>query len=98
MPIQWAGLGPELLLKLAPLETLRLSVSETYRRYPSPQRILAIARGQQALPDDPQERMIVQKLVDHYRLRKTANDLTAIDAAEDTKALAHLRASLGDRA
>ncbi len=78
--------NPVLLTRLAPLETLRLNVRETYVRYPSPQMVLAVARGRQPLPDDPQQRMVVEKLVQHYREKKQLVNTAAIlpnDADDD---------------
>lgn len=74
-----------LLDRLRPLETLRLSVQETYLRYPSPQMVLAVARGRQPLPDDPEQRRIVESLVQHYCKKKQAPGLATgcSEEAED---------------
>ena len=58
--------SPQLLASLAPLETLRFSIHETYVRYPSQQMIAAVARGNGPLPDDPELRAIVVRLADRY--------------------------------
>jgi hypothetical protein len=58
--------SPTLQARLAPYESLRLNIHETYVRYPSPQMIAAVARGNSPLPDDPELRAIVVRLADRY--------------------------------
>ena len=62
--------SPTLQAKLAPYESLRLNIHETYVRYPQPQMIAAVARGKGSLPDDPELRAIVVRLADRYLERK----------------------------
>src|SRR5271168_454217 len=45
--------NPELAARLEPLESLRMTESETFRTYPTPQMIRAVAQGRQPLPEDP---------------------------------------------
>jgi uncharacterized protein (DUF1800 family) len=72
---KWVGLQlhpeqiPEnsgLEARLAPLESLRMSIHDTYTHYPPPQLIAAYARGRAPLPDDPALRAIVVRLADRY--------------------------------
>ena len=62
--------SPALQTRLAPFESLRLNIHETYVRYPSAQMISAVARGKGALPDDPELRAIVVRLADRYLEKK----------------------------
>jgi uncharacterized protein (DUF1800 family) len=62
--------NPLLTERLAPLESLRLNIHDTYTHYPSPQAIAAVARGKGALPDDPELRAIVVRLADRYLEKK----------------------------
>ena len=62
--------NPLLTERLAPLESLRLNIRDTYTHYPSPQAIAAVARGSGALPDDPELRAIVVRLADRYLEKK----------------------------
>jgi uncharacterized protein (DUF1800 family) len=63
--------NPALEAKLEPLDTLRMSIHDTFIHYPQPRLVAAVARGTQPLPDDPELRIVVQHLVDRY-LRRTA--------------------------
>lgn len=83
-----------LVTKLAPYETLRLNIHETYVRYPAPQMIAAVARGTGALPEDPQLRAIVARLADRYLERKNlpANEKLSQDEDSDLA----LKMSLSD--
>src|SRR4051795_6511646 len=56
--------------RLAPLESLRLNIHDTYMHYPPPQAIAAVARGKGALPDDPELRALVVRLADRYLEKK----------------------------
>jgi uncharacterized protein (DUF1800 family) len=58
--------------RLAPLESLRMSIREAYVHYPSPQMIAAFARGREQLPDDPELRAIVARLADRYLKKREA--------------------------
>ena len=62
--------NPLLEERLAPLESLRLNIHDTYTRYPPPQAIAAVARGKGTLPDDPELRAIVVRLADRYLEKK----------------------------
>ncbi len=62
--------NPTLEQRLAPLESLRLNIRETYIHYPSPQMIAAIARGKGQLPEDPELRAIAVRLAERYLERK----------------------------
>src|SRR5258708_10254455 len=53
--------NPELASRLAPLESLRMTQSETASNYPPPQTIRAIAEGRQPLPQDPVARAAVER-------------------------------------
>ena len=70
--------NPLLQERLEPLETLRLDIRDIYVRYPSPQMIAAVARGNAPLPDDPELRAIVVRLSDRYLQRKSAAADSAI--------------------
>jgi uncharacterized protein (DUF1800 family) len=69
--------NPLLEERLAPLETLRLSIHDTYTHYPPPQMIAAVARGTAPLPDDPELRAIVVRLADRYLQRKQLQPVVA---------------------
>ena len=58
--------------KLAPLESLRMTQSETASNYPTQQTIRAIAEGRQPLPEDPVARAAVERLARRYKVRKDA--------------------------
>jgi uncharacterized protein (DUF1800 family) len=62
--------NPLLEERLAPLESLRLNIHDTYTHYPPPQAIAAVARGKGTLPDDPELRAIVVRLADRYLEKK----------------------------
>jgi uncharacterized protein (DUF1800 family) len=62
--------NPLLEERLAPLESLRLNIHDTYTHYPPPQAIAAVARGKGVLPDDPELRALVVRLADRYLEKK----------------------------
>ena len=62
--------NPLLEERLAPLESLRLNIHDTYTHYPPPQAIAAVARGKGTLPEDPELRAIVVRLADRYLEKK----------------------------
>jgi uncharacterized protein (DUF1800 family) len=64
--------NPTLEAKLAPLESLRMTQSETASNYPTQQTIRAIAEGRQPLPEDPVARAAVERLARRYKVRKDA--------------------------
>ena len=72
---------PQLASRLAPLETIRMGIHETWTRYPAPQVIAAYARGRLQLPDDLESRTLVAHLAERYRQRRAAQD--AKDEAND---------------
>ncbi len=57
--------NPVLQERLAPLETVRLDASQTNRLYPPLRLIRAVASGKQPLPEDPQQRRMLQDFVAH---------------------------------
>ncbi|MBV8834327.1 MAG: DUF1800 domain-containing protein [Acidobacteriaceae bacterium] len=71
--------NPILQQRLAPLESLRMSIHDTYVHYPTPQMIAAVARGRGQLPDDPELRAIVIRLAERYLEKK--NEATAQNMA-----------------
>ncbi len=75
--------SPELQARLAPFDTLRMSIHETYVHYPSPQLIAKVARGTGALPDDPELRAIVVRLADLYLQKKNLPAGAQQDQADD---------------
>jgi uncharacterized protein (DUF1800 family) len=72
--------NPALEQHLAPLESLRLNIHDTYTHYPPPQMIRAIARGAAPLPEDPELRAIVIRLADRYQERHQTQ-LESVSAA-----------------
>jgi uncharacterized protein (DUF1800 family) len=58
--------------KLAPLESLRMTQSQTAANYPNQQTIRAIAEGRQPLPEDPVARAAVERLARRYKVRRDA--------------------------
>jgi uncharacterized protein (DUF1800 family) len=70
----------ELLQKLTPYESLRLSAHDIFLDYPPPQLIAAIARGKQPVPTDPELREVVEQLVDRYLRRQEAKGGTGTGA------------------
>jgi len=64
--------NPQLAEKLKLMDTLQMSSAEMLRRYPSPQVIQQIARGQAPYPADPDDKAMVQRLVERYNKRMAA--------------------------
>jgi hypothetical protein len=64
--------NPALEAKLAPLDTLRMSSAEIVKRYPTPQIIKAMVDGRVPFPTDPEERIVIQKLVARYQRKQQA--------------------------
>jgi len=64
--------NPVLLEKLKLLDTLNLSSAELVRNYPTPQMIKQMVSGQMPFPNDPQKRMLIEKLVARYEKRQQA--------------------------
>jgi uncharacterized protein (DUF1800 family) len=73
--------NPELAQKLAPLESLRLSQTDTERTYPNPQMIRAIAAGRQPMPEDPVTRAAVERVVQRFKVKKDAADNRPLEPA-----------------
>jgi hypothetical protein len=67
---------------LNPLESLRLSIHDTFTQYPPPRTIIAVARGTAPLPEDPELRAVVARLADRYLQKKqNAGDAVVRKAA-----------------
>jgi uncharacterized protein (DUF1800 family) len=66
--------NPELAKKLQPLESLRMSQSETAAAYPPPQLIRAVALGRQPLPEDPVARAAVERQARRFKIKKDGKD------------------------
>jgi uncharacterized protein (DUF1800 family) len=64
--------NPALLEKLKPMDTLQMSGAELVRNYPSPQVVQQMARGQIPFPTDPDQKMMLKRLVDRYEKRMAA--------------------------
>src|SRR5580658_1235566 len=75
--------NPVLEAKLAPLESLRMTQSETASNYPTQQTIRAIAEGRQPLPEDPVARAAVERLVRRYKVKRDATAGMASGAGAD---------------
>ena len=71
--------NPDLESRLQSLETIGLSSAELMRKYPPPQRIAAYATGRLPMPTDPQERQMVERLVERHkqRVQKEADGVPA---------------------
>jgi uncharacterized protein (DUF1800 family) len=59
--------NPVLESKLEPLDTLRLSTSEMIRKYPPNFLVKQMVDGKIPWPEDPQTRMVVQKVAERYQ-------------------------------
>lgn len=73
--------NPELAQRLAPLESLRLSQTDTERTYPNPQMIRAIATGRQPMPDDPVTRAAVERVIRRFKAKKNIGDDAPLEPA-----------------
>jgi uncharacterized protein (DUF1800 family) len=74
--------NPELLTKLEPLETLRMSQAQTASSYPPQQMIRQIAMGRQPLPEDPITRAAVERLTKRFKFNnKIDNDNGGMEPA-----------------
>ncbi len=71
--------------RLEPLESLRMTIHDTYLHYPPPQIIAGVARGRGPLPEDPEVRAVVVRLADRYLSKRQADAQarTAIQNASD---------------
>jgi uncharacterized protein (DUF1800 family) len=82
---------PVLTEKLKMLDTLRLSSAELIRSYPGPQIVRQMVAGQLPFPQDPERRMMIQKLVKRFEQRRQqGGDQTPNAAPPDAKALTDL--------
>ena len=86
--------NPALEAKLAPLESLRMTQSETASNYPNQQTIRAIAEGRQPLPEDPVARAAVERLVRRYKVKRDTTAGVAAGAATTALALSAARVSV----
>ena len=81
--------------KLRPLDSLTMSPAQMLASYPSPQLVKAMVEGKLPFPDDPDKRMMIQRLVARYDRKQDqagkdqppAPDLAAILAPEQQRAL-----------
>ncbi len=83
--------NPLLERHLADLSSLRMSIHETYERYPPRQGIAAIAHGRAGLPEDPQLRYVTIQLAKQYLQTRDASPETspasiAGDSSPDARA------------
>jgi uncharacterized protein (DUF1800 family) len=68
-------------VKLAPLETLRMTQGDTEASYPTPQMIRQVAQGRQPLPDDPVARAAVERQVRRIKVKKDEKDADPMETA-----------------
>jgi uncharacterized protein (DUF1800 family) len=73
--------SPVLDAKLAPLESLRMTQSQTASNYPTQQMIRAIAEGRQPLPEDPVARAAAERMARRYKVRRDATASMAAGVA-----------------
>jgi len=66
--------NPLLADRLQPLDTLRMDSKEMARRYPPPQTVKAIVEGREPMPSDPEQRFMLQKLIQKYRQKQQADE------------------------
>ncbi len=76
--------NPQLEQRLAPLESLGMSIHDAYVHYPPPQMIAAVARGRSPLPEDPELRGIVVRLADRYLEKRDGAAETLKDSNDDS--------------
>jgi uncharacterized protein (DUF1800 family) len=62
--------NPVLAEKLKTLDTLQLTSAELVRDYPAPQMVRQMVAGQMPFPNDPDRRMMIQKLVARFERRQ----------------------------
>ena len=79
--------NPELARRLEPLETLRISETETARNYPNPILIRSIAAGRAPMPDDPVTKAAVERLVARVRSKKGTNGAALSNDTPDLNTL-----------
>ena len=73
--------NPELAVKLAPLQSVRMTPAETLASYPSPQLVRAVATGRQKPPDDPIARAAVERQVRRFNIKKGQDENAAMEPA-----------------
>ncbi len=84
--------NPLLEARLQPLDTLRMDSKDLVKRYPNQQTIKAIIDGRQPFPQDPQQRILVQKMIAKYRQKLQAdNNGTAAPDPDPKMTLSSLR-------
>jgi uncharacterized protein (DUF1800 family) len=64
--------NPLLTEKLRTMDTLQMSSAEMLRRYPSQQLIQQMARGQVPLPSDPDQQLMLKRMIERYNKRMAA--------------------------
>ncbi len=64
--------NPVLEAKLAPLDTLRMSLADLTKHYPTPQMVKAMVDGKEPFPNDRETRYVVEKLVARVERREAA--------------------------
>ena len=62
--------NPQLEAKLAPLDSLHMTTEEMVENYPSPGLVKAMLSGRLALPEDPDKRMMVDRLAARIQGKK----------------------------
>ena len=65
--------NPILELKLAPLDSLRMTTAEMVQHYPTPQMVRLMLNGKLPFPEEQQTRYSVEKLVARYKRRELAD-------------------------
>jgi hypothetical protein len=71
--------NPVLEAKVAPLDTLRLSVRDLNEKYPSNQSLKAMAEGRKPLPTDAETLAMIRRPLDRLKAKK---DVTPPDTKE----------------
>jgi uncharacterized protein (DUF1800 family) len=71
--------NPVLEAKVAPLDTLRLSVRDLNEKYPSNQSLKAMAEGRKPLPTDPETLAMIRRPLDRLKAKK---DVVPTDAKD----------------
>ncbi|HVN05659.1 MAG TPA: DUF1800 domain-containing protein [Bryobacteraceae bacterium] len=66
--------NPLLDEKLRPLDSLVMNTADMLRSYPSPEMVREMVQGRLAFPDDPDKRMMVQRLAGRFE-KKTGQDM-----------------------
>src|SRR5579872_4213164 len=72
--------NPHLAAKLKTLDTLTMSGADLVRNYPSPQIVRQMVAGQVPFPDDPDRRMMIEKLVAKAERKQGQGDQANPDA------------------